>query len=121
MGVEPVVKASPPEGVIWKSDLLQRLVRAAQLRSAITMVLGVVVLVFAALFMPNSALSVFAVCAVYFFGICSILTWVLCKPMVKCPHCGRSLWKLGTGNFKPRRMRIRSGATGCSGCGARLV
>jgi hypothetical protein len=37
-----------------------------------------------------------------------------------CPFCGGSLWKLGTENFKARRMKVRADATGCPHCGARL-
>lgn len=115
------MKSPPPEGVIWRVDLLQQLVRAAQIRSIVTMMVSLpaVLLVIGLAAIPPLATiaTIFGISLTVAFA----LTQLLCRPMVKCPHCGRSLWKLGTGNFKPRRMRIRSGATGCSGCGARLV
>jgi hypothetical protein len=49
-------------------------------------------------------------------GVCWLVTHLICRPMVVCPFCGESLWECGTGNFKPRRMKIRTGVTGCPNC-----
>lgn len=111
----------PPDGVIWKSDLLRRLVQVAQWRAAMTMLAIVPVAIVLFVLLANHPL--YAVAAVVGTGlaISFALTRLLCTALVKCPHCAHSLWDCGTGNFKPRRMRIRNDATGCPRCGARLV
>lgn len=58
------------------------------------------------------ALVYFALC----LGVSWIMTRLICRPMVTCPFCGVSLWECGTGNFKPRRMKIRKGVSACPHC-----
>lgn len=101
--------------------------RVAQLRSILTLLSCIVIAIFLAAvatvapITPNS--RVFYIAA--FFGFPLLISWVLtqvlCKPLVRCPCCDASLWQCGTGNFKPRRMRIRSDATACPNCGAKFV
>ncbi len=56
-----------------------------------------------------------------FFAVSWTLTQFYCKPAVPCPHCGKSLWGCGTGNFKPRRMKVRRDATECPNCRTPIV
>ena len=60
------------------------------------------------------------VALVLIFGIPLVVCWLLtkfyCRQAVRCPHCGASLWGCGTGNFKPRRMKVRKDVTECPTC-----
>ena len=98
--------------------LLRNLQRAAQVRSLASMasvfpsgILGY--LLFGEI---GSALGFFG----GFFGVEALMTRFYCRPAVRCPHCGGSLWYCGTGNFKPRRMALRADARACRQCGAAI-
>ena len=56
------------------------------------------------------------------FVVGELVSWVvtkrMCRAMVTCPDCGQSLWDVGTGNFKARRMRIRDDIQACPHCGS---
>lgn len=99
--------------------------RAAQVRSTITLVSYVLtLLVMAAI--PGMAQNANALLIiVVYFGVPLVVSWIvtvhLCKKMVLCPACGDSLWACGTGNFKPRRMKIRDGVSSCPHCGVPIA
>src|SRR5262245_49567512 len=100
--------------------LHKRLVRTAQLRSRITLssLILPVVLIGA---IPALADKANILPVLLLFGIPCFVDWIVtvyvCRPMVTCPSCGKSLWQCGTGNFKPRRMRIKEGVNQCPHCG----
>lgn len=106
--------------VISADALLRRLRHVAQVRSVITMLSIFPILLIAVAVFDKESTGV----VVVFFGSQLILAWFLtrfyCKRAVTCPHCGSSLWHCGTGNFKPRRMRIRRDTEGCLKCHAVL-
>jgi hypothetical protein len=120
----------PPGGrAIRKDDLHRILARAAQVRSVVTMVTFVV-----GIFVGGGVSAVVGevvgdipewVTSIV-LGLCAIampvlVAWLMtvayCRPNVKCPQCEKSLWDCGTGNFKPRRMRVRPDVTECPHCG----
>ena len=109
---------------IRRSDLLAKLRTAAIVRSVVTLSFGLVTVIVTGALVTASIIQG-AWVLVAFFGpplvLSAILTELVCKPMVKCPHCSASLWKCGTGNFKPRRMRIRDDAKTCPNCHADFV
>ena len=110
------------ERQIVRRELLCRLRHVAQVRSLVSMLSGVAILIAAAAF--GESLGPGGMAAVYLGGflfVMVLLTRFYCGPAVRCPHCGNSLWHCGTGNFKPRRMRIRSEARECSHCHATFV
>ena len=108
------------EQTISRSTLHKKLVRAAQARSAITLASAIVSL-FVMAAIPGMAQNVTMLPVVVYFGVLFVVSWiatvVLCKKMVVCPACGGSLWMCGTGNFKPRRMKVKDGVNGCPHCG----
>src|SRR4051794_39123836 len=115
-------------GSISRSDLYKRVVRAAQVRSGITLLSAIACLVATAVIHGLAQLPDLGTAIVFlgmFFGlpmvISRIVTERVCKRMVTCPVCGSSLWCCGTGNFKPRRMRIRDGVTQCPYCNIPIV
>jgi len=63
--------------------------------------------------------------AIVFFGtgllVMLVYTRWIFRKSVPCPICGGSLWDCGTGNFKPRRMRVRNDALCCPHCHADIV
>jgi len=113
---------------ITRGDLLRQHQRAAQVRSMICMVLFVVILLAVSLLMsdfmtddPNRNWIPILIIFGSFYVLSWIITRVYCVPKVVFPNCGYSLWKCGTGNFKPRRMKLRKDATACPGCGIRII
>lgn len=106
---------------ISREELLNQLIRAAQFRSIVTMLvaipLAVTALAFVAFLVPRFAFVFFPI---YYFGGCGFVSWMLtkyhCRPAVACPRCGTSLWDCGTGNFKPRRMKVRNNVDECPNC-----
>lgn len=105
--------------------LYRKLIRWAQVRSLVTMAS-----VFPALLLGTLAANApgvppeigVAVAIAALFGSPLLVSWIfttlVCKKRVRCPNCGGSLWDCGTGNFKPRRLKIRDDATACPHCGA---
>jgi hypothetical protein len=118
-----MLTTADPRPAITRHDLLIKLQVAAAARSLITLTFAVLVLlVFAFAIGPNgNPVWLF----LGYFGLpllfCALLTHFLCKPMVRCPRCGVSLWSCGTGSFKPRRMRVRKEIDACPGCGGAIV
>jgi len=108
--------------MISRAWLERRLVRAAQVRAAVTMLGCIPLAVVGAAILGNVLAKKAAVLLFFgsFFGLERAMTYFYCRRKVKCPYCGSSLWDCGTGNFKPRRLRIREDAAGCTTCGARL-
>ena len=51
--------------------------------------------------------------------VCWGLTCKFCRKVVVCPFCGGSLWRCGSGNFKPRRMQVTANC--CPQCRAPIV
>jgi hypothetical protein len=106
---------------ISRAWLQRRLGVAALIRSWITLpsALGVVYLL--SLF-PGIDRDRFVCLIVFlFFSIPMLIGWLvtvcICRRMVKCPYCRHSLWECGTGNFKPRRMKVRDDVQQCPNCG----
>jgi len=102
------------------AELWWNLARAAQVRSCVTMVSS----------LPLAAIVMSAIppgpwraeeSIVAFFGgvlvIGALMTKFYCRRAVTCPVCGASLWDCGTGNFKPRRMRLRADVHAGPNCG----
>jgi hypothetical protein len=115
----------PSIRTISRSYLLKRLALAAQLRAAITMLSQVLAMFFAsAVFQATGIRSERGAAALLLLSVvggCALASWActkkICLPFVKCPSCGNSLWSCGSGNFKPRRMRIKKDVHGCPHCG----
>ncbi len=107
------------------------LVKAAQVRSGFTMLTGLLAypVSFGCLWLlaliGAPGFVAFPVFILLVFGLPLAVSWHLteryCKPAVVCPHCGETLWACGSGNFKPRRMKVRYDAHSCPQCGARIV
>jgi len=110
---------------INRDELLKQLARAAQFRSAVTVLAAVPLLAI------TFAIDAFLIGAfpiaffILYFGGFFFVSWLLtkyhCQAAVKCPRCGVSLWSCGTGNFKPRRMKLRPGIEACPGCQTPIV
>ncbi|PQO44432.1 hypothetical protein C5Y93_18630 [Blastopirellula marina] len=109
---------------INREELYRKLARTAQIRSVLTMLIQVIILLpvgALALVIPNDSLKivVFLTC---FFGGGLLVSWLItqriCIPRVRCPHCGGTLWHCGNNAFKHRKMRLRSDATCCPHCQA---
>jgi len=96
--------------------LLRNLQRAAQVRSGVTMASVLPLMILGGLVFSEVG------GVIGLFGgaltVERLMTRFYCRRAVRCPNCGGSLWDCGTGNFKPRRMRLRSDAEGCRQCGA---
>lgn len=116
---------------IRATDLYWQLARAAQVRALVSM-LSCVATIFAFAFLrfyltdivpvmkkQHEDWFLFAFIAAL-IGSMFVVSWLMtvsyCRPQVVCPRCAQSLWSCGTDNFKPRRMRIRSGVTCCPHC-----
>ena len=122
--------AAMGEKEISRQTLLYRLRRAAMVRSIITMlsmlpillVLGILLRILGE---PQGAGGLMVLYFVLCFGgpaiVSGLITHFYCRREVTCPYCGNSLWSCGTGNFKPRKMRIRRDAQECSRCHAKLT
>lgn len=109
---------------IQRYELLKKLVRAAQVRSIVTMLSVLPSLLIVGAFLGESLdKGVWPLVAV--FGGPTIVGWLMtkfyCHPAVICPSCGHGLWECGTGNFKPRRMKIREGVRECPSCHIPIV
>ncbi len=111
--------------MISKQGLLRKLVRTAQVRSIVSMLS---MLPFAAIagavFDGSSDADGIAVVILLFGGplaVSALLTHFYCKRAVVCTYCGNSLWQCGTGNFKPRRMKIRNEVKECPHCHAEFI
>jgi hypothetical protein len=105
--------------MISRTHLQKLLVRAAIVRSLFTLILGVPLVLALASLLPKNLQAPWIMAAVFFGGIGAIawlMTQFYCKRKVPCPVCGRSLWECGTGNFKPRHMRVRKSVEGCPHC-----
>lgn len=110
---------------ISREELLKQLIRAAQFRSVVTMVAAIPLLMIA---LAIDAFLIgafpFAFFGLYFGGFLFV-SWVLtkyhCRAAVTCPRCGFSLWGCGTGNFKPRRMRVKERTVECPNCHTPIV
>jgi len=106
--------------MISQKWLLKRLIRTAQLWSLLTMASVVVFGVIAGL----APLPEGGKVAILFGGPLLLSSWLektMCRKMVTCPDCGGSLWELGTGNFKPRRMKLKPGIKECPHCQTRIL
>ena len=111
------------EKTISRAELLHKLVRVAQVRSVITM-LSMLPIWFIGFAAFGDSLGHGGMAVLFFGGpliVCWLITVCYCKPAVTCPHCGNSLWACGTGNFKPRRMKLRADIQGCPNCKAPIL
>jgi hypothetical protein len=103
-------------------QLYQKLVRATQVRAVITLA-SAPVAILAWTLIPGIQNQVTVLVAL--FGVPLFVGWLttmlLCRRMVRCPVCSQSLWEVGTGNFKARRVRIKDNVTCCPHCGAEIV
>jgi hypothetical protein len=113
---------------IISGDLRRQLQRAAQVRSTWVMVLFAPIIFVCFALLPASVTEGSTrgwIPILIFFGIWFFLIWLFtrfyCVRKVVCPNCGHSLWRCGTGNFKPRRIKVRKDASACPGCGIRIV
>ena len=107
---------------ISRDWLYWRLVWAAMLRSGVTMlafVFGFFALGFF-VFIFNPGMAFIPIVGAMVFGllVSGLMTVYYCRRAVRCPNCQHSLWNCGTGNFKPRRMRVRHDVTACPNCHA---
>ncbi len=109
-----------------RHELLKRLGRAAQVRAVVTMLFVIPMMVAAGIvaeaFPDNNGKGI--VGGLIFVAGLIFVSWLMtefyCKRRVTCPICGGSLWKCGTGNFKPRHMRLRGDISECPTCHARI-
>jgi hypothetical protein len=119
---------APRQESISRSDLHKRLVIAAVVRSLLTMLSSfatffLVAAISLILDIPqNVAQVIFVVVFISFpLVICWIVSVQICRRMVRCPCCAKSLWSCGNGAFKPRRMRLKDDAFACPHCGVPIV
>lgn len=113
--------------VTWinRQNLLRQLQRVAQRKALIVMGSALATLFLFALVSPlieafiGQDLIGFAF-AIAFFGVPLVLDFVMvrwyCHDAVVCPNCNHTLWGCGSGNFKPRKMRLRADALECPSC-----
>ena len=113
------ISMEPSKSSIRKDDLRKKLVRAAQVRSVVTM-LSVVLSLLLAGELFGESIRVSPVPLIVIFGGPALVGWLMtvfyCQRTVLCPRCGQSLWNCGTGNFKPRRMKVREDVVECPSC-----
>jgi hypothetical protein len=106
---------------ISEHQLYRTIVRAGQIRSILSMIGWVPLIAISGLLMQAGPIPE-AFGPIFLFGSCLLLEWglthLICHRMVKCPFCGASLWNCGTGNFKPRRLRLKPDAKECPTCHA---
>lgn len=108
------------QSFISRDWLCKKLVRTAQVRSVITLSSSLVAMCswgYLPVALKNGWTAMGAVFGVPLL-VCWISTIALCRRMVKCPVCGESLWQMGSGSFKPRRMIIKANVDSCPHCGA---
>jgi hypothetical protein len=109
------------ENTISRSWLLRRMKKAAQIRSVASMLAFVLGLFLAVVFVPAIApIAMLLVAIVITTAVDVAVTIFLCRRSVVCPFCGESLWKCGTGNFKPRRLTLNPGIDACPSCNTRF-
>lgn len=108
---------------ISRESLHRQLVRTAQVRSAVSMLSFLLLMPVLGLLPKEWIASGPAVLILFggFFAVSWAMTRFYCEPAVSCPHCGKSLWRCGTGNFKPRRMQIRRDVDQCPHCHVPIV
>lgn len=113
-----------PRNSISRSDLHRRLITFALLRSLLTMLaaVGGICLVPSIPEMPRGPSELVFLAGLGVAGIvCWVFTVLICRRVVTCPFCTKSLWSCGTGNFKPRRMEVRDDVSSCPNCGVPIV
>ena len=110
--------ATPADRMIIAPILLRNLQRAAQVRSGVTMASVLPLMMLGGLLFGEvgGVIGLFGGA----LAVERLMTRFYCRHAVRCPHCGASLWQCGTGNFKPRRMRLRRDAHACRHCGAAI-
>ena len=122
-GAETAGAADRPRKTITREQLERKLKRVAQVRAILTMLSVVPILMLMGVVFGESITPGWL--GAGFFGgplvVMALLTRFYCRPAVRCPNCGASLWELGTGNFKARRMRVRDDALCCPECHTGLV
>ena len=111
---------------IPRDELRRRLVQTAQVRSLVLMVSFFASLAIAHALLGKSAWEgSVPPAAAFMFGCPLLAAWLMtrfyCRPAVRCPRCGQSLWDCGTGNFKVRRMRVRENVRECPNCRTPIV
>lgn len=105
-----------------RAQLHRMLVRAAQVSAWASMAAWLPWMVLVGAFVPymNPILG-----TALLFGGGLLISWrlerLIVPHMAKCPACGCCLWKLGTENFKARRLKLRPEATACPGCGMPIL
>jgi hypothetical protein len=118
------------EQQINRQDLQWQLAKTAMLKSLAVMGFCVAILFGFALVLPLVEVAigedwVTVLFLAAFFGLPSVLDLVLrrtfCRNRVRCPFCQASLWTCGTGNFKPRRMKVRADVHACPQCQTPIV
>ena len=106
---------------VW---LLSRLRKVALARALVTLGLFLPLAIGCLSLVPRKWLEEHeAIGAVVLFGIPGLFCWWMthayCRKAVVCPFCGGSLWDCGSGNFKPRRMRVVAGC--CPRCETEIL
>lgn len=105
---------------IRRDELWWKLARAAQVRSRVTMVSSLpLAAIVMSVISPGPWRAEESIVAFFggFLVIGALMTKFYCRRAVTCPVCGASPWDCGTGNFKPRRMRLRTDVHACPNCG----
>jgi hypothetical protein len=104
---------------VSRREIYSQAVHFGQIRTAISMLLSIPGLSIVGLIgqWAGEWAAVFA-----FFGQALIVPGVVerlvCVPNVECPHCGGSLWRCTTRNFKVRRLRLKPDIIACPHCDA---
>jgi NhaP-type Na+/H+ or K+/H+ antiporter len=110
---------------INRSDLHRRLARVAQLRSVLTMLSALGTMILLGAILPGVPQNAAVLVVLVYFGVpllvCWIVTVLICRRLVTCPYCPNSLWSCGSGNFKPRRMKVRDEVSRCPHCGVPIL
>jgi hypothetical protein len=115
-------KPSSDKEMPTRSQLARMIIHAGQLRSSFSMLLWIGLILILPFIFPRIGPDMLPF--VWLSG-CGLITWgltyLICHRMVTCPKCGASLWNCGTGNFKPRRLRLRDDSSACPGCHAEFL
>ena len=113
-----------PRAPIHKEDLRRALSKAAQVRALVTLASTIPNAIVIALLIPRfeARFPVFPLIVfIVPLAVAGLMTRFYCRRRVRCPHCDASLWDCGTGNFKPRRMKLRDEVRECPSCQAPIV